>query len=166
MEKGEKLYQASLRAVEISQTVRQLLTDDEFKLLLQTPLTSFADLPARLTSFAIFSRAHVEVFGKTEYKRKDLFRRIWFARTAEFVRLSTGRWHYEHLGDLYREASGNDAVFGDLLRRRRERFEKECPIMYALAVKSAQDDYARYLHETFRDELSRGIAEGLARIGE
>ena len=70
LEKVELLHEAALHALEISQTIKQLMKDEEFKIFPMS-LASFADLPNRLLAFGNSANVHVEVLGKTKYKEES-----------------------------------------------------------------------------------------------
>jgi oligoendopeptidase F len=103
-------------------------------------LSSYEDLPERLTALSALLRRLAALHGKPGHKSENFSTQI-LVTASEFVRLRTKRPNDEHLAELLQAIdpmSECDNLSGDAIRKKRAYLRKNYPALYGLAIERAE----------------------------
>lgn len=98
---------------------------------------NFAALPQQLKVFSNRLCALLELVGKPG-RKSEVFGNQMLILTSEFVRMKLGNPYDEHVAELFQGIGNRDTFLelsGDAIRKKREYFKKQYPVLYAESLK-------------------------------
>lgn len=133
-EAAEEMSKIAADSTALAQRIRSVMIEGKFALPLEAFLPGFRDLPSRLDLFGKrLGALMVHMAGKQGQKRKIGTNRN-LVLAAEFVRMRTGKPHYECLSELLQaidpESEPDADVSSDSIRKKIENMRKVYPVIY------------------------------------